>query len=227
MLKKTTLIIILLTAFTSCKTIKSLSELKKENANVYSYNFSNKEIKLIPMHHLGKKEFYDDVKAKISQFKNDGYVVYYEQISSKLEVDSIQNDIIRRKVRKIKGFSGSYTDIAKGTFLEKYVKQPSYKELGIDENDKRADVDYLQFINEWEKLNGVIILDSLDLNTKFDAKYEKGTFYTNKQYEKIVIEYRNNYLLDLIKTSKKSKILVVYGEGHRKNFEKKINSKIE
>lgn len=199
-----------------------MSELKKTNASVYSYNLGNKEIKYIPMHHLGKKEFYDDAKTKINQLKSDGYVVYYEEISSNLKIDSLQKDTIRRKVRKIKGFSGSYKDVAKGSFFKNYIKQPPYSELGITENDKRADIDYLQFINEWEKTNGVIMLDSIDLNTKFDAKYEKGTFYTKKQYEKIVIDFRNQYLLNLIKENKDNKILIIYGEGHRKKFEKAI-----
>ena len=57
-MSKIFIITILTFTILSCKTFKSLHEIKKENASVYSYDFDNKEIKYIPMHHLGKKEFY-------------------------------------------------------------------------------------------------------------------------------------------------------------------------
>ncbi len=220
---KIILSIFILVSISSCKVVKSVSEMKKTDAEIYSYAISDKEIKYIPMHHLGKKEFYDDVKNKISDFKKNGYIVYYEQISTKFGNDSLQNDVIRRKVRKIKGFGGSYDDVTEGTMFEKYIEQPSYPELGITDSDIRADVDYLQFINEWEKQNGAVTLESIDYSTPFDAKYEKGTFYSNQQYKNIVINYRNNYLIDLIKSKADKKILIVYGEGHRKDFEAKIS----
>lgn len=177
------------------------------------------------MHHLGKREFYDNVKNAIAAYKNLGYKVYYEEISSSLKTDSITKDRIRRKVRKIKGFSGSYEDATKGSSLGKLVQQPNMKNMGITESDVRADIDYLQFINEWEKLNGEIKLDSIDLNTNFTAPYSKGTFYTNAQYKRIVVEYRNQYLANLISTGQDKKILIIYGEGHRKNFKKTISRK--
>ncbi len=221
MKKQFLIIILILFSFNSCKIVTSLRELKKENVDVFSYSINNKEVKFVPMHHIGKKEFYDDLKSKISQFKSKGYRVYYELISTDLKIDTLQKDIIRRKVRKIKGFSGTYEAAVSGTNFEKYVKQPTYKELGITETDLRADVDYIQFINEWEKINGEIVLDSIDIETDFGEKYEKGNFYSNNQYKKIVIDYRNQYLLDMINSNNDDKILVIYGAGHRKDFEKK------
>ena len=44
-------------------------ELNKKKVKVYSYNYANKEIKYIPMHHLGKKEFYDDVRKDVVKYK--------------------------------------------------------------------------------------------------------------------------------------------------------------
>lgn len=208
--------------WSSCKVLVSLRELKRESAKVYTYGFHDKSIKFIPMHHLGKAEFYEDVRKKVGELKQAGYVVFFEEVSSKINLDSLQKDTIRRKIRKIKGFNGSYEDAAKGTFLEKYVKQPSYPELGIDSNDLRADIDVLQFIQEWERVNGKIELDSLDLTTPFGGKYEKSTLYTKKQYTKVIIDYRNNYLLDLVQSSPHKKILIIYGEGHRKDFAKKL-----
>lgn len=199
-----------------------MTEMKRESAKVYSYTLGSKSIKFIPMHHLGKQEFYDDVKEKVTAYKNEGYTVYYELISTDVKLDSLNKDLLRRKVRKIKGFSGGFDDAVKGTFMEKYVRQPAYTAMGTTSGDKRADVDYVQFINEWERLNGRIILDSVDLNTKFGDSYEKVSFYNRTQYNSIVIDYRNQYLVDMIKSSSEDKILVLYGEGHRKDFSKKL-----
>ena len=199
-------------------------ELNRKKANVYSYNLNGKEIKYIPMHHLGKKEFYDDVTSYVKRLKSEGYVVYYELISTHFTNDSLLKDTIRRKVRKIKGFSGSYKDNADSTFFKKYVQQPDYPDLGIDSVDVRADITYLEFINEWEKQNGKIELDSLDFNTPFDKPFEKRVIYTPKQYKNIVIEYRNSHLIDLIKNSDDQKILVLYGKGHQKDFKRQLKN---
>jgi hypothetical protein len=222
-LKTTLYILILIFAFTSCKIVKSLSQLHKKEAKIYSYELENKEIKFCPMHHLGKKEFFDDVANKVHEYKQNGYIVFYELISTDFTSDSLLRDTIRRKVRKIKGFSGTYKDNADSSSLfKKYIQQPNYKDLGIDDNDIRADVNYLQLINQWEKLNGKILLDSLDINTPFDAKFQKGVFYNNQQYTNIIIDYRNDNLIALLKASKQDKILIIYGSGHRQNLKRKL-----
>ncbi|MEJ5268239.1 MAG: hypothetical protein WHW07_10625 [Bacteroidales bacterium] len=219
------LILVLLTStFSSCKIAHSLIELNKKKAKVYSFKFENKDIKYIPLHHIGKNEFYENLKSKVVDFKTAGYIVFFEQISTEFTTDSLLKDTIRRKVRKIKGFSGTYKEATEDTYFKKYVQQPSYQDLGVDSNDIRADVDYLQFINEWEKVNGVIILDSVDFNTSFNEKFNKGVFYTNKQYKRIVIDFRNDFLINKIKANDNKKILILYGEGHRKNFKKKLKN---
>lgn len=222
MIKKTIILFSALFCLVSCKITKSLNELKKENATIYNYAYDGKDIVFLPMHHLGKKEFYDDVQSKVTEYKGKGYRVYYEQISTKLDVDSLQNDIIKRKVRKIKGSNLNYEEQAKGSFLEKYVKQPKYPDLGITDSDLRADINYLQFINYWEQVNGKIVLNNDDLNTPLDKNYEKDKFYSTSQYNAVVIDYRNSYLVDLIKNNKDNKILILYGEGHRADLEKKL-----
>ena len=207
--------------FSSCKIIKSIHQLKKKHAKVYSYKLGNKAIDYCPLHHLGKKEFYDDVTRVVTEHKKDGYVVYYEMIRSDFTKDSLLKDSIRRKARKLKGFSGSYKENSRGMF-KKYIEQPQYKNMGVTDNDVWADINYLQMINQFEKLYGEIRLDSADMNTPFDAKFNKSEKFTKQQYNSIVIDYRNDHLIELIKESKPNKILVLYGEGHRKNFKQKI-----
>lgn len=217
---------ILLTSFTSCKIAHSLIELNREYVKVYTYTTGEKEIKYIPMHHLGKQMFYDDVRSTVLSFKQQGYRVYYELVSTDFTTDSLLKDTIRRKARKLKGFNGTYQDNAEGTVLEKYVQQPSYDKLGITASDLRADVNYLQLIQEWEKVNGEIVLDSSDINTPFSEKFAKGVSYTRKQYNATFINYRNNYLIQQIQSGSDTKILILYGAGHRKDFKKRLKDKL-
>jgi hypothetical protein len=221
-MRKLLIVCIIIGTLSSCKIVHNLIELHKTNVKVYTYKLDNKEIKYIPMHHMGKKEFYDHVKNEVTTYKNNGYKVYYEQISSIFTADSLLRDTIRRKARKLMGFSGTYKDNADSSLFKKFIQQPSYKDLGIDDHDVWADVNYLQLITQWEKINGQIILDSVDLNTPFKEKFSKGTFYTNKEYNKIIIKYRNGFLINLIKSNPDNKILVIYGGGHRKDFRKQL-----
>lgn len=221
-MRKIFLLTILIGALPSCKIVHSLSEMNKKKAKVYSYKIDNKEIKYLSMHHLGKIEFYEDVKNIVTEYRSKGYKVYYELISTDFTTDSLLKDTIRRKVRKLKGFNGTYKENAQGSFFKKYVQQPTYLEMGTTDSDIRADVNYLQLINQWEKINGSIVLDSIDLNTSFSENFNKGTFYTKEQYNEIFIKYRNEFLINLIKSSPDNKILILYGAGHRKDFKKRL-----
>jgi hypothetical protein len=224
-MKKIVSLVILISTLSSCKIAHSLIEINKKNAKVYSYKMDDKEIKFIPTHHLGKQKFYDDIKSIVTKYKGNGYRVYYELISTEFTTDSLLKDTIRRKVRKLKGFSGTYKDNAQGSFFKKYVQQPAYRDMGTTDSDIRADVNYLQLINQWEKINGEIVLDSADLHTSFSEKFSKGLFYTKDQYNAIFIHYRNENLINLIKSSTDNKILILYGAGHRKDFKKRLKNK--
>ncbi len=207
--------------FNSCKVIQTLNELKKEEATIHSYTVKNKEIKFLPMHHLGKPIFYDDVKNKVIEYKSKGYKVYYEKVEPDLELDSTKNDVLKRKFRKITGINDSYKATAdRAGVLKGYVGQPSYEAMGTDSSDIRADVTIKQLIIEFEKQNGIIVLDSMDLNTKFNTSYSRKRIYTKKQIEKVTLDFRNQFLVDVIKEKADSKILILYGALHRKGLEK-------
>jgi hypothetical protein len=215
--------ILLLMACYSCKLLKVGAELRKTEATVYSYTVNNKDIKYIPMHHLGKLEFYEDVKNRVIDLKSKGYVVYYEKIKVDTENLSIQYDTIRRKYRKIRGFNGTYKEIvSKIGILKNYVQQPSNEGLGGDNKDVRADVTAVELVQEWEKQNGTILLDSLDMKTNFDTTYRREKFFKKSQRDKIIIQFRNQHLINTIKEKGNPKILILYGAGHRKDLEKKI-----
>lgn len=178
---------------------------------------------------MGKPEFYEKVKDIVQSKKEVGYHVYYELVKTEFnESDSIRN-IIRMKARKLKGFSGTYKENSSDNFFSKYIQQPDYDSLGIDSSDHWADVNYLELINYWEKTNGSIILDSIDLNTPFDQPFKSRVPYTQKEYNQVFIKYRNFHLINEIFKNNDDKILILYGKGHYKDLKKqlkKFNSKL-
>jgi hypothetical protein len=212
------------TLLISCKTVDVLIEIKKKKATVNSYSLGDKEIKFIPMHHLGKEDFYVDVREKVLKLKSEGYIVFYEFVKPSENVDSVTKDLNRRKMRRIRGFDGTYKEVfSKIGLFNKCIQQPSYEILGTDDKDIRADVTWEQFITEWEKVNGLVMLDSVDVNTPFNSTYKMRRNYTRAQKDKIILDYRNSYLANMIKETTNKKILVIYGKGHRKGVFKLLS----
>jgi hypothetical protein len=209
----------------SCKTIDVLIEIKKRKAVVNSYSMADKEIKFIPMHHLGKKAFYDDVREKVLKYKSEGYIILYELVLPGTISDSSKLDLYKRKMRRLKGFDGTYKEnFEKMGLFKKCIQQPSYEQMGSDDKDIRADVTSIQFIDEWEKINGAIKLDSADWNTPFNATYKVKQEYTRRQREIIFLDYRNSYLVTTIKATPNKKILILYGKAHRKGVAKLLKA---
>ena len=64
----------------SCKTIHVLHLMQSEDVAVAELSNHNKTVEFIPMHHVGKREFYDGVKEIVSHYKANGFVVYYEGV---------------------------------------------------------------------------------------------------------------------------------------------------
>jgi hypothetical protein len=223
-LKKILFYTLFLSLLISCKTVDVLIEIKKKKATINNFSMGDKEIKFIPMHHLGSEDFYFDVREKILKLKSEGYTVFYELVKPSTNIDSVTNDLNRRKMRRIKGFDGNYKELfSKMGLFKNSILQPSYEILGTDENDVRADVTWEQFINEWEKVNGLVILDSIDVNTPFNGTYKMTRNYTRAQKDKIILDYRNSYLANMIKETTNKKILVIYGKGHRKGVFKLLS----
>ncbi len=211
---------VLITGFSACKIVTSLVELRRKKPQVYTYHWQDKAIAYLPMHHLGKPRFYEGVKEQVVDHKRRGYTVYYELISSRpAGLDSLERLQTLLKYRKLRGSSGSYKEQTEelGVF-KNYVQQPPYEQLGTDETDKRADVDIVQFVAEWERTNGPVVLDSLDRATPMTAKYESATMYSRKEYARIIEDYRTAYLVGEVKSSPANKILILYGKGHLKGF---------
>ncbi len=209
----------------SCKPIKALRYMNKKHPSIYTLKTPGKTVKMIPIVHIGMKQFYNELHDKVVDYKKQGYVVYYEQVQTKRAILGItveQYDTMRRKYRKIKGGQGNtrkdyekLTDMA--AFKNKRV-QPEYSELGISQTDVNADVKFPELITEYERLYGKVILDSCDIHTPIDSAYSCQRLH-NKM-KPVQVDYRNRQLAGMIKSSVHNKILVLYGAGHKKGLKK-------
>lgn len=229
-------ILLMLLIFTSCATIfnkKIIKNLGVENEKTELKFIDNKEqeIIFIPMHHVGRKEYYDDIAYKVDSLQKLNYTVFYEGVTDNNENDSLTSKKSLLKLRKImgffpqgqKGYLDTTTNIIAGKIKYKgnykLINQPNYKRLKVDSlTSRRADVSLTKLINDFENNYGQIKLDSCDYRTSFkDKNYKCGKAKRNlrkKFNNEYVKEFRNKHLADKLFKSKENKILVIYGDAH-------------
>tara|TARA_R110002050_G_scaffold273016_1_gene416867 strand:- start:12371 stop:13069 length:699 start_codon:yes stop_codon:yes gene_type:complete len=187
-----------------------------------------RKIIFIPMHHIGKKEFYDDVAKKVDSLQNLNFTVFYEGAINDKETDSLIQRKNGMKLRKLFGYylqrdmdttSNIIGEKTKYTGKHKLINQPKYSELNVDSVKAiKADVSLSELMNEFEKNYGEITLDSCDYNYDIiDKNYDckKADKSLLKIFKKEYIkDYRNKSLAEKIFESNKDKILVIYGSSH-------------
>ena len=74
----------------------------KEVSKKYISN-GTKKLVFFEMHHVGKQEFYDDVKHDLDSLLGEGYKLFFEGVGLDKSIDSLTKDTLFRKVRKITG----------------------------------------------------------------------------------------------------------------------------
>lgn len=191
-----------------------------------------KEIAFIHMHHIGTEPFYHTVANKVDSLQRKGYISFYEGVANAKEIDSIENDIIERKVRKIIGLvPQNYYDSISNKIAgrikykgdKKLINQPTYSQLNVDTiTAVKADVELKLMIEKFEQDYGVVELTECDRNTslnnkKYECKVLKKDL-SKKFREEIILNYRNEYLANQIVNTKSDKILVIYGANHFKGL---------
>jgi hypothetical protein len=231
---KTSFKIVIISCFLCSCSISNIIHKKLDKINVYDdeikYEINlineNKEIILIPIKHIGTETFYMNLKNLISEYQNNEYFVFYEKIYSDNEKDTTT----LRKFRKILPFKINtinseinyielIENLAKSidptfTFKKEVIHQPTYEYLIEDmKKSKRVDFSKKQFIDEYEKKFGEILLDSCDYVDNWETSQCKPMNKT-KNFNKIAINTRNDFVIDEIMASPLTKILVVYGENH-------------
>jgi len=179
-----------------------------------------KTVEFIPMHHVGKQEFYDGVKEIVSHYKAEGFVVYYEGVQLITPMDSALQDSYDRKLRRMigvnldtNGYAHYFQD--KGLF-KGLVDQPRYHMLGVDSNDTNVDVEKYKLVDTYEKKFGVIELTDVDKRLRLIEGYPTSYKLPKEKVMSIILDYRNQNLANYIQHSPDKKIVVIYGEEHLK-----------
>jgi len=185
---KKPLILIIIFTLTSCATIFNKRIIKKlgvenEKTELKFIDSKEKEIIYIPIHHVGRKEYYNDIAHKVDSLQKLNYIVYYEGVIDDKEKDSLIRKKSLLKLRKImgffpqgqKGYLDTTTNVIAGKikYKGKYklINQPNYKKLKVDSlTSIRSDVSLTDLITDFEKNYGQIKLDSCDYKTGFKDK---------------------------------------------------------
>ncbi len=230
---KKIIIILTLLLCVSCVSLIMKSEFKRygfyeEKCEITYLSNNIKEVAFIEMHHIGRKEFYDDVATKIDSLKKQGYSVFYEGIETEPDTDSLQADAYNRKLRKLIGATvGEYLDTLNNTYLGKYkisnkykmMMQPAASELNIDTIQAlRADISFKTLVNEFENKYSKIELDSCDLKTSLFSKTYSCELVKKSQrtafFDETVLGLRDRNLAKKVMEYQGDKIVIVFGSLH-------------
>ena len=219
-------LLIIFILYSSCiRNILKKNGILNEKVKYQKLEIPSKEVYFIGVTHLGKKEFYDDLKTTVDSFKKEGYFLFTEGVKNKSETHlpmTFEDTIHLKKVRKIIGFSlENYTQ---NKILEnvnkKYnlISQGSTYYSDLDSsNFKNIDITNKNLVDFYEKERGEIKLDNCDSITSLIQPYNcsklrKGerTFFK----EDIILKKRNENIIKELLNTKKTKVLIIYGKAH-------------
>ena len=226
--------------FSACLTQIALNYIGVTDKKATLKYATNSEKKLVSVyiHHIGKKEYYIDVKNKIDSFLKEGYIVYYEAVRPGVYKDSLQKDSINRKARKISGVdfvtmkaNGGYIDTMnnklfgkKSKYVVKHrlINQPKYLIAVNDSiNFKNIDANMIELVNACENKFGVITLEKYDYEVNFGEKYRSKKDKKMKAY--FLEGFRNNLISQSILNDSNKKIILIYGGKHFKGILENLN----
>ncbi|MFK8297104.1 hypothetical protein ACI76O_01780 [Capnocytophaga cynodegmi] len=223
-MKKFILIIFLAFSISSCQCLllKTFGVTKSALKHKRVMVKGDREIIYIPMVHLGKQTYYDEVKAFVTEKRKQGYKIYYEAVlTDTVALRKGQLDTLRLKRRKLLGFHlSNYSDENNKSMpkcYKKYVGQ-TLDNTGVSQRtDTNADLRFEEIIARYEAKYGEIPLDECDYSTPLNAHYQcnpiPNVHRSNSKY-RFTQEFRNEHLEKLLIDSKDKKILLLYGESH-------------
>ncbi len=224
----------------SCRFLTVL-EMKAAEDAIYNEwkNKENKTVIFIPMIHMGKREFYESAGKTIRFFKEQGYQVFYEEVSSEVPDTALTASMIADymeypafplmsrkelaahvaalKLRRIV-FLPERTLYKEGVIYDPFFKttmpQPLYEDMGVTPDDIRVDVSLYDIVHAFEKTYGNIILKDEDFAT--DLRKWLAPVKKDARLDSLIVTMRDANLANWIQASDTSKIIVVYGRAHMK-----------
>ena len=238
---KWTSLLIFIPCICSCYRI-ALSHVGALENSVTTKKIANaeKQVAFIPMHHIGKRTFYNDVKIKIDSLKRLGFIVYYEGVKPDNGLDSLTSDTLAMKIRKAIGIDvrqiraqKGYIDTASSSFMGKkkkfvrklkLVNQPPLNVYFDTITDLRVDVTLTQLVAGLELKTGLLKLDSCDFKTRSDQQYSCGV-PKRRERRTVMMAIRDSVVAETILREKRDKICVVYGGAHFDGIYKYLTTK--
>ena len=213
--------LLFLVAFTSsCNLIKAVKMLNSTELNTSVYTDGVKTVEFIEMVHIGKPLFYENVKQKVKECKEKGFVLFYEYVNAEHATD-----LEKRKIRKMIGFLPSkdgYQYMLKNQLESgKYVFQDNKSFLNLSNaDDYNIDVTYEELLQAFENKYGKIILTKNDYDTPLPYMIEDKI--PMRKTMSIILDYRNTHLAKEVNNAKHQKIVILYGALHNKGFYKEL-----
>ena len=181
---------------------------------VKTLTLPGKKVSFVPLAHACTPEFYEAGKNIVSEHKASGYRVYYEELKKAQTQTPDGVDSFHLKLRKVVGVSPNrqtYKILQK--FFPNLVAQPAYKSLGVTESDLNADISVRQMIDKYEAMYGKVNLTGCDFDTRLGTLVYPCDKLKN-DLTPIVVNFRNEHVAGLIRSSEDEKILVLYGARH-------------
>jgi hypothetical protein len=203
-------------------------------------NQEGQKIVVLGMVHAAPYDFYKEVKENIENYKNNGYQYYFEQV----KVNSMED------LEEFNKINGNFNDIASNIKNSlNFDSQNNHKEISTG---TRADLDLdiilkdfkdknVSILNKEDKIKITEINEYIKEVNYFDkvkdSKFQQSIlkavmrfslrstefFGSNAGFEEIIIEKRNDHLLNTIDYSKPS--LITYGQLHLKDIINKLELK--
>ncbi len=223
MSKKLAIIIVLASILTSCANLKNVDKINSYNAEYTDIVSSKKKVRFVGMTNLGQPQFYENTKKVLNESKNEGYVIFYENLS----VENMPDSSLR-KLRKLLGYVPTQ-EVKEKQFkplLDKgYVLRNDRNLFSLDSNSSMpTDLNGLEIIAEFEKRNGPIKLSDKDKSLPLTKSLPLIMVLPNANT--VVVDYRNQHLAKSISESKYDKIIVLYDFKHLIGLANELN-KIE
>ena len=226
-MKKLLFFILILIITSGCGSFKinlafDLMGIYDDSTKLHFMKSDKREVVFIPMHHIGTKLFYADVKSKVDSLENLGFYFYTEMVKG-----DKKDTLTKLKYRKItglpfsknnKGYMEIFDSIYDGKikYKKELISQPTYYNLGVDSlKSKTADVTMKVLIDYYESKYGIIQLEQCDYETSIYQKSScKKKSINKKAFHEVVLLFRNKNILNELSNDTHSKIAIIYGAKH-------------
>lgn len=107
--------------------------------------------------------------------------------------------------------------------FKKGIAQPEWVELGATESDINADVSIKDVVEAYERRYGKVELSACDTETSLDEDYSCHPSLKN-DINPILLDFRNEHVVELIREHEDEKIVLVYGANHIKSMIRLLKS---